>query len=161
MKTSKYEPWMCETIVKVAREGGHVAAMCEAIGIKSRDTFYHWVRDIPEFGAAYETSKMTSQAFYENILLAGALGRIKNYNFPSIAMILNNKFGDEYKRSATGSSTEINIGSLTNIKTLDIKALEEKASRLLIDLKGIDEISRTEEARIGGDFDRVGDSEEV
>ena len=127
---SKYQDWMPEKIVEVAEQGGHVAEMCRAIGVRSRDTFYRWLDEFPEFREAYEESKLVSQAFYENLLLAGACGRIKNFNFNSIAMILNNKFSDEYKRSANGSNTEINIGSINSIEKLDSKALDAKIEAL-------------------------------
>lgn len=119
---NKYEPWMCEKIIEIAEQGGHVAQMCKAIGLRSRDTFYRWVRENEEFKNAYEESKVASQAFYENILLMGGLGKIPGYNFSSIAMVMNNKFSDDYKRSATGSNTEINI----NTVELDTKQLDEK-----------------------------------
>jgi hypothetical protein len=130
IRDTRYEPWMADKIIEVAENGGHVSAMCKAIGIRSRDTFYRWLKEYPELNEAYEKSKTVSQAFYEEVLLAGALGKIKNYNFNSIAMILNNKFGDEYKRSASGSSTEINIGSINSIEQLTSQELDKKIAQL-------------------------------
>lgn len=118
----KYESWMCDKIIEVAEQGGHVAQMCKAINIRSQDTFFRWVRENEEFRDAYEESKVASQAFYENILLMGGLGKIPGFNFSSIAMVMNNKFPQEYKRSATGSNTEINI----NTVELDSKQLDQK-----------------------------------
>ena len=129
VRRDNYEPWMCEELVKVAEEGGHVAQMCLKLGIASRDTFYRWTNEHPEFGEAYEASKLASQAFYENVLLMGGLGRIKGYNFQSIVTILNNKFPTEYKRVA-GSGTEINIGSINTIEQLDNSALDAKIDLL-------------------------------
>ena len=126
-KKTKYEPWMSDKIVEIAQQGGHVSEMCMAIGVKSKDTFYRWVRENEEFGEAYETARLYSQAFYENLLLAGACGKIKNFNFNSLAMVMNNKFPEDYKRSATGSNTEINIGS---INSLDNKELDQKIEAL-------------------------------
>lgn len=135
---TKYEPWMCDKIIEIAEQGGHVANMCQAIGIASRDTFYRWLDEYDEFKEAYETSKMYSQAFYENLLLAGACGRIKNFNFNSVAMIMNNKFSDEYKRSPTGSTTEINIGSI-NSATIDTTKLLKKAADLTRQLQFLED----------------------
>ena len=109
---SKYEPWMCEKIIEVASEGGHIPAMCQAIGIKSEDTFHRWKREHEDFGKAYEEARTISQGVYESLLLQGALGKIKNFNFNAMAMIMNNKFPNEYKRSATGSNTEVTINQL-------------------------------------------------
>lgn len=129
-RPSKYESWMPAKLIEVAQEGGHVAAMCKALGIGSKETFYAWVEEHKEFKEAYETAKLESQAFYEEVLVAGACGKIRNFSFPALAMILNNKFPAEYKRSATGSSTEINIGSINSIEKLDTKALDEKIKKL-------------------------------
>lgn len=129
-RATKYEPWMCDKLVEIAEQGGHVAEMCKAIGIRSKDTFYRWITEHKEFGKAYEESKLASQAFYENVLLAGALGKIKNYNFNSIAMILNNKFGGEYKRGTNGNNTEINIGSINSIEKMAPDELEDKIEQL-------------------------------
>lgn len=111
---SKFMPWMCDKIIEVAQLGGHIPAMCQAIGIKSEDTFHRWKREYPEFKAAYEEARTVSKGVYENILLQGAMGQIKGFNFNAIAMIMNNKFPDEYKRGANGSNTntEITINQL-------------------------------------------------
>ncbi len=122
---SKYTPEACDKLKEVAESGGHVSQMCIALGIRSRDTFYRWIKDYSEFKEAYEEAQLISQAFWENILLMGGLGKIPHFNFNSIAMIMNNKFPDEYKRSATGSNTEINIGSINSIE-MDPKELDNK-----------------------------------
>jgi hypothetical protein len=142
---TKYDPSMCEKLLEVAKTGGHVAEMCIAIGIKSRDTFYRWIKEYPEFSKAYEESKLVSQAFYEQALLAGALGKIKNFNFSALAMVMNNKFGDDYKRNATGSNTEINIGSINSIEQLDSKELDSKILKLQKKLGLLPEQSTEEE----------------
>lgn len=144
---TKYEPWMCDKIIQVASEGGHVSSMCTELGIKSRDTFYRWLELYPEFKEAYETAQLHSQSFYENLLLAGACGKIKNFNFSSVAMIMNNKFSDEYKRSANGANTEISIGSINSIEALDTKALDDKIKGLTKQLKymGVETVESEQE----------------
>lgn len=129
-RKTKYDPKMCDKMIAVAEQGGHIPAILKAIGVRSKDTFYRWLRDYKEFNEAYEASKLASQAFYEEVLLAGALGKIKGYNFNSIAMVMNNKFSDEYKRSATGSNTEVNIGSINSIENLNSEQLDKKIQRL-------------------------------
>lgn len=130
VRNTNYDSWMCETIVEIAAQGGHVAQMCDAIGISSRDTFYRWLKDYEDFNQAYEEAKLKSQAFYENLLLAGACGKIKNFNFGALAMILNNKFPTDYKRNLNGSNTEITIGSINSIEKLDSKTLDYKIAQL-------------------------------
>lgn len=130
-KVSKYDPSMCEKIVEVAKNGGHVAKMLVELDI-SRDTFYRWVKEYPEFGQAYEKSKRESQAVYEDIGLQGMLGQIKGFNYNSWVTVMNNKFPEDYKRSATGNNTEVNIGSITQntIKSLTNEELDKKLEYL-------------------------------
>ncbi len=130
VRSTKYKASMCEEIIDIASNGGHVAQMCVKLGIRSKDTFYRWLNENSDFQDAYSESKLVSQTYYERILLMGALGQIERYNFNSMAMILNNKFGDDYKRSSTGSNTEINIGSINSIEQLDSEALENKIKQL-------------------------------
>jgi len=118
---------MPEVLPRIAKEGGHVAAMLVELDI-CRETFYTFTKKYKAFGEAYEKSKIISQAFYEKVLLKGALGEIERFNFNSVAMILNNKCPDEYKRSA---NTEINyIGSINNLKNLDSDSLDKQIARL-------------------------------
>lgn len=129
LRRTKYYPDMCDTILDIAQEGGHVSQMCVKLGI-SKDTFYRWLDRYDEFSEAYAQSKLISQAVHEEMLLAGAMGRIKNFNFNAMAMLMNNKFPQDYKRSATGSNTEINIGSINSIEKMDAKDLDAKIEQL-------------------------------
>lgn len=116
---------MCEEMIKVAAEGGHLAEICITLGIHSTSTFYRWCDDYPEFAEAYQISKLHSQAFHEKLLRDIAVGNIKNANFAALAMTLNNKFPDEYKRgTGSGSTTEINIGSINSIENMSTDDLE-------------------------------------
>ena len=130
-KRAKYDPKMCDIIKQVGNEGGGVAKMCKDCGIGSYTTFYRWLDKYPEFHEAYEEAKLGALAFYEEILLAGALGRIKGFNFNSMAMIMNNKFPEFYKRgTGQGANTEINIGSINSIDNLSSGELDKKIEML-------------------------------
>ncbi len=122
----KYEPWMCQAIIDAAKQGKRIAGMCNVIGIKSKDTFHRWKREIPEFKAAYEEANLYSQELFEDIIVAGGTGKIKNFNFNAIAMLMNNCFKEDYSRSATGSNTEINIGEINNSMSLTDEELKRK-----------------------------------
>lgn len=136
---SKYESWMSEKIIEIAEQGGHIAQMCVAIGVKSEDTFHRWKKEIPEFGDAYDQAKVVSKAFYENLLLRGAAGLIPGFNATAMAMIMNNKFSDDYKRNASGNGdTQINITHNTlaisqEDQMLQIQGKLEKLKALGID----------------------------
>lgn len=140
----KFESWMCDKIIEVAQTGGHIPAMCAAIGIRSEDTFHRWKREYPEFKEAYEEARTVSKGVYENLLLQGAMGTIPHFNFNAVAMIMNNKFPDEYKRGANGSNTntEITINQLSlTPEQVDYKISQklEKLKSMGIELIGHDE----------------------
>jgi hypothetical protein len=112
------------TMIEIAQRGGHQSEMCLALGIKSEDTFYRWKREIPEFKEMCDTAALHSKTFYENIGLNGTLGRIPNFSATTYAIIVNNKFRDEYKpANQDGNSvnnTTINVLNLSSSE-LDYK----------------------------------------
>ena len=111
----KYEPWMCNKIIEVASQGGHIAEMCMAIGIKSEDTFHRWKKDNQEFEEAYGFARTVSKAWWEKQMRLGALGLIPGFNATTFITIMNNKFPEDYKRNASGGTgdTQINITNNT------------------------------------------------
>lgn len=123
---------MCNTIIQVAKEGGHQAAMLVALDIRSKDTFNRWCKEFPEFGEAYEWSKVVSRAKWEDIGYKGATGQIDHFSASTYAIIMNNKFGDEYKRSGTGGHTEITVNNNTlNLSAEELqKKIEQTTARL-------------------------------
>ena len=134
---NKFESWMCDAIVEVARTGGHIPTMCEAIGIKSENTFHTWKKEYPEFASAYEEARTVSKGVYENLLLQGAMGKIPGFNFNAIAMLMNNKFPDEYKRGANGSNTTSNTEITINQLALSPEQVQYKINQKLEKLKSL------------------------
>jgi hypothetical protein len=130
---TKYSPEMCLKLTEIASRGGHVAEMMITLGISSKETFYRWQQEHPEFKEAYQLSKLVAQAYYERIGLQGALGEIPNFNATTYALIMNNKFSDEYKRSGSGSHTEITVNTLN----LSPEQIESKISQKLNRLKSL------------------------
>lgn len=132
---NKYESWMADKIIEVAEGGGFHAAMMVELGI-TNDTFYRWKREIPEFKEACEQADLVSLALQERMLVQGALGQIKNFNFSAVAMVLNNKYKAQYQR--TGNETNV---SITN-NTLNVSSDEVRnkiAQKLeLIKSKGVE-----------------------
>lgn len=127
----KYSPDMCEKIIEIAANGGHVAQMCVELGIGSKDTFYRWLNEYPEFAEAYETAKLHSQAFWESVGTMGTTGQLKGFNATTYAIIMNNKFSEDYKRSGTGSNTEINIDNRSvNVEQLSNEQLDQRLKEL-------------------------------
>lgn len=131
----KYAPSYCETVIEIASQGGHVSKMLMALKI-SRDTFYRWQKTHPDFKEACEYSKEISQAFYEELGLRGILGEIEKFNSMTYALIMNNKFGAEYKRgTGGGSNTEVTINQ--NNLSLTSEEIQTKITQKLEKLKGL------------------------
>jgi hypothetical protein len=107
----KYQPWMCEKIIEVARAGGFHAAMMNAIDV-ARATFYAYKKDIPEFAEALEKADMISLEMLEDKLVKGMSGEIKNYSFSANAFTLSNKYKSLYPRAGSGDTTEVTINNL-------------------------------------------------
>lgn len=132
----KFEPRFCEDITEVAAAGGHIPAMMLKIGIKSKDTWYRWQREYPEFKEAVEFAEIISQAAHEEIGLKGMTGQIPNFNSTTYALIMNNKFGKDYKRNPNGSGgTEINITN--NTMNLTSEQVQQKIAQKLEKLKSM------------------------
>lgn len=126
----KFEPWMCDKIIEVAAEGGHIPAMMSAINVFSKETWYRWKNDYPEFKEAVEKSEIVSQAFYEKLGLLGTMGQIKNFSATTYMITMNNKFGDEYKRGTGGNNTEITINQVALSSDQLALKIAQKAEQL-------------------------------
>ncbi len=110
---TKYEETACLKVVEAASRGAHIPGMMLSLGVKSKDTWYRWQKEYPEFKEAVEFAKVVSQAFYEELGLAGIQGKIKDFNATTFALMMNNKFGEEYKRSSSGGgNTEITLNTV-------------------------------------------------
>ena len=132
----QFQPDYCNAICEVAAEGGHIPAMMLRIGIRSKDTWYRWQREYPEFKEAVEWAEIISQAYLEKVGLKGMMGEIPGFNSTTYALIMNNKFGQEYKRNPNGSgSTEINITN--NTMNLTSEQVQQKIAQKLEKLKSL------------------------
>lgn len=128
-----YKSEYCSKILSVANIGGHIPAMMVEIGIKSKDTWYRWQREYPEFKEAVEYADIISQAFYEELGLKAVQGKIKDFSATTYALLMNNKFGKDYKRNP--SNTEINITN--NTLNLTSEQVQQKIAQKLEKLKSL------------------------
>lgn len=126
-------------MIEISSRGGHNAEMCIALGLKSEDTFYRWKREIPEFKAMCDEARLYGKSFYDNLLLRGAAGLVPNFNATATMGIVNNKFAEDYKRNADGSSNTPSIGTV-NIVNLNSDELQYKIAQKLEVLKRYGEI---------------------
>lgn len=131
----KYRPEMCETIITIAGQGGHIAAMRNALGGICKDTWYEWKEKYPDFATAVKTAESVSLEFYENIGLKGILGEIKGFNAPTYMHLMANKFKEEYSRGSSSDKTEINL--TTNTIQLQPEQITQRIAQRLEQLQGL------------------------
>lgn len=138
----KYKAEMCQEILQVASEGGHISAMRAKLGAISKDTWYRWQDTYPEFKSAVEASKLASQVYYEKLGLMGCTGQIDGWSATTYALIMNNKFKDEYSRGTGGSHTEITY----NTVNLSPEEITQQIAQKLEKMKnlGVDLLNATE-----------------
>lgn len=87
----------------------------------SKDTFYRWLREHPEFKEAYEKGLPKAQSVWEDVGKQGMMGHIKGFNFNAWIAFMNNKFGWTPKNQE-GTTNNINIG---NVNVFQSKSKEE------------------------------------
>lgn len=130
----KYKQEYCDIIVKAAAEGKHIPGMMMSIGVRSKDTWYRWQREYPEFKEAVEYADIVSQATHEDIGIKGMTGQIPGFNSTTYALVMNNKFGGDYKRNPS-TATEINITN--NTLNLTPEQVQQKIAQKLEKLKSL------------------------
>lgn len=108
----EYQPWMCQKIIEVAMGGGFQAAMMLACGIKSTTTLYNWMDRHKEFADAYDFAKTCSKAYLEKIAVDAATGRIEKCNPTALALLMNAKFPEEYRRTGDSGNTQITVNTV-------------------------------------------------
>lgn len=63
-RPTKYRPEMCQTVIDVAATGAGVAEIACELDI-TKETFYQWVKQKPEFSDAFKIAKQKCQAWWE------------------------------------------------------------------------------------------------
>jgi hypothetical protein len=134
---SKFELWMCEKIIEVAKQGGHVAEMCVQIGLQSESTFHEWKKTYPEFKEAYNESKLYSKALHERVGFQGMVGQLPKFNHKQWEMTMRNKFPEEYKLGTGGDVTITNTYNQLNLADSSKDELRAKVEQQLEKLRSM------------------------
>lgn len=127
---SKYTPEACQAVIDAAARGEHVSGMILAAGAKSKQTYYNWRNEYPEFDAACKDAELVSQAYWEKIGQMGIQGLLKGFNATAWIMVMNNKFKDEYSRSGSGGHTEITMNTLNLSDSEKMQKITQKLEKL-------------------------------
>ncbi|NDC96438.1 hypothetical protein EBZ38_17225 [bacterium] len=95
-RPTKYKPEYCSRLIELCAQGLSRRALCAEIGI-STETFYDWVKKIPEFSDAYRKGEAAASHFYESKMLEGGLGRIKGFNVMALTFLMKNRYPKEFR----------------------------------------------------------------
>jgi len=94
---SKYLPEMCETVIELGKRGRSKTQCAAHLNI-ARSTFENWLEVHEEFREAWELADTHSQAFWENIGMAG-LGKGHVFNDRCWSLQMRNRWPRDYKES--------------------------------------------------------------
>lgn len=72
-RPTKYHPDLCEFLPAMFERGESVSEVCVALSL-SKETFYRWVEEHPEFSNAYKAGLARSEAWWSRLGRAGAAG---------------------------------------------------------------------------------------
>lgn len=122
-RPSKFDETYGERIVELMTEGKSIVAVCKELQI-SRDTFYRWCKEHDEFKAKVQEGLTYSEAWWEELGLAGMLGKINKFNPTMYIHRMNTQFKWQ---------TDKNPGNSINIENLQINTLSDKDLDLKIE----------------------------
>jgi hypothetical protein len=131
-RPSKYEPWMCDAVITVGEDGGHIYDMCKAIDVASFETFYNWIKTYPDFGKAVSKAKLASITWWLRVNKGIALGEIKG-NHSAVMAILKNKDTMHFNAEENTTKT-VNVTHSHVISDEQYTALLQEAKRLTKDV---------------------------
>lgn len=87
----KYRKEMCEQILQHYLNGESDAEVAVALDV-SKQMFYRWIKDKPDFAEAVQRGKTLSECWWQKLGRAGASGKVKIQARVFIAN-MNNRFG--------------------------------------------------------------------
>lgn len=126
-RESKYKPWMCDKVVEIAADGGYIAKICIELSI-TPPTLTLWEKTRPEFARAMGVARLYMKAYLEEKMIDGMNGEIAGFNSTALAVALNAKFPEEYKRANGGSSTEITVNN--NTVNMSVSEMDDKIKQI-------------------------------
>lgn len=119
-RPTKYKPEFAKQLPSMFDNGESVVEVCVALGIR-KDTFYNWCKKYPKFSDAYKEGLERSEAWWQRLGRAGALGSQKINPTTWIFNMKNRfKWTDRTEVSQTGDVT------IREDKTEKIKALTDE-----------------------------------
>lgn len=102
-RPTKYNKEILPLMLEKFKEGASVCEICADLDI-SRETFYNWTKQYPEFLDTYKKGLEYSQAWWEKIGKAGTVGKL-NINPTMWIYNMKNRFREEWHDRYTHEHT--------------------------------------------------------
>lgn len=133
---SKYDPVMCQTLLKMMKEGKGPTQVASKLGIAS-STLKSWASDTtkPEFMEAIEQGRTDYQAYWEEIGQKGILGQIDKFNAAVWIFQMRCRFREEWndlthqKIEVINSVEKMSDSELTTALQTFTKKLDSKKEK--------------------------------
>lgn len=93
--TSKWDPEFCERVVELGREGKSMSQIARDLGI-GYTSLKRYQEKKPEFAKALKEAQSAAQAYWEDIGMNGATGKIPGFNATAFIFQMKNRFRDNY-----------------------------------------------------------------
>lgn len=91
-RPSKYKPEFCQQLIAHMAEGFSFESFAANIGT-CRDVLYNWCKEYPDFLDAKKRGHDLSLKWWENIIRAGIVGKIKGFSASMAIFAMKNKHG--------------------------------------------------------------------
>lgn len=132
-RPSKYDPSMCDEVIKLGKEGKSLVQMASALGV-SRDTLHQWTRDEDkrEFSDALVRAREESQAWWEEQNRLGLFS--KDFNAAAFKVGAQARFPADYRDKQQIEHVGANGGP---IETVDLSDTERARRVAFLLAKGV------------------------
>ena len=106
-RPSKFEPWMCERVVELMKEGASKTEVAASIGI-DRDTLNEWSKTNSDFSVSIKKGEQLSEVWWEKIARENLITHPKGPQFNSTLWYMNmkNRFGWKDKQEVEHSGNK-------------------------------------------------------
>lgn len=94
-RPTKYEPKMCDVVIKCGKEGMSKCEMALELDI-AYDTFDRWQNQNKQFSEAVKEAMRHSQAWWERNGRMATFGGIDGFNATSYIFNMKNRFRDDW-----------------------------------------------------------------
>jgi len=91
-RPTDYKPEYCQMIIEHMKQGRSIKSFGSVVNA-CENTIHSWKEKNPEFLRSIKVGEQHSFAFWERLGIAGAAGKVKNFNAASWIFNMRNRFG--------------------------------------------------------------------